>query len=103
MNNFQFDVLSKMVEFVAENSEQENIQVLKKDLADMILDKVAETEAIPDSGFSLLWLLGVTPKEFHKMSTKTSIVDILSVRMYKKFYDNVFAETLKIECVDYLI
>jgi hypothetical protein len=91
-----------MVEFVATNAEQESIQVLKKDLADLILEKVAETEEVPDSGFSLLWLLGVTPKEFHKLSSKNKIVDILSVRMYKKFYDRVFSDTLEIDCIEYV-
>jgi hypothetical protein len=105
MNNFELDVMSKMVDLIIINDQEENIQSLKLELVNMILKSMIEKHAIPDSGFPLLWKLGVTPNEFNNLASKEEIdvkIDRLSKKLYKEFYRNVFSDSLKLACIDYV-
>lgn len=105
MNNFELDVMSKMVDLIIINDTEENIQSLKLELVNMILKNMIEEHAIPDGGFPLLWKLGVTPDEFNNLTSSRKIdvrIDGLSKRLYKEFFQNVFSDSLKLTCIDYV-
>lgn len=105
MNNFELDVMSKMVDLIIINDTEENIQTLKLELINMILMNMIDQHAIPDGGFPLLWKLGVTPDEFNNLASSNKIdvrIDGLSKRLYKEFYQKVFSDSLKLTCIDYV-
>lgn len=105
MRNFQLDVMSKMVDLIVINDSEENIQTLKLELINMILKSMIEQHSIPDCGFPLLWKLGVTPNEFNNLASREEIdveIDRTSKKLYKKFYQTVFSDSLQLTCIDYV-
>lgn len=105
-SKFSLEVMKKMVDIIVINDRNGDIQSLKREVINLILKHMIEKHSIPDNGFPLLWKLGVTPEEFNNLSFSEEIdvkIDSLSKRMYKKFFEKVFSESLELECITYVV